>query len=126
MTAKLKITGNVAREAICKRVWDAQEGTFVVFKDGDRTLEQNALFHTLCGLAAKTLIFAGKPRTLGQWKVLFVSGHASATGNNPEVVAGLEGEYVNIRESTAQMGIRRMNSLIEYTLAYLSSQGVEP
>ncbi|EBW4111970.1 recombination protein NinB, partial [Salmonella enterica subsp. enterica serovar Ago] len=38
---------------------------------------------------------------------------------------GLEGELVPIRESTAAMGIKRMNSLIEYSQAFAVSQGVQ-
>jgi hypothetical protein len=37
------------------------------------------------------------------------------------MVPGLEGEFVNLRESTAQMGIKRMISLIEYSQAYLDA-----
>lgn len=33
-----------------------------------------------------------------------------------DVLPGLEGEYVNIRESSAQMSVKRMASLIEYIL----------
>lgn len=37
---------------------------------------------------------------------------------NYELVMRLEGELVNVRESTAKMGIKRMSSLIEYTVAW--------
>ncbi|MWQ04990.1 hypothetical protein GHI33_10230, partial [Glaesserella parasuis] len=40
------------------------------------------------------------------------------------LVIGLEGELVNIRESTAEMGVKRMASLIEYTTAWGVSHGV--
>lgn len=50
----------------------------------------------------------------------------SCSGNKPEadVLPGLEGEYVNIRESSAQMSVKRMASLIEYTTAWAIGQGV--
>ncbi|MDO9982934.1 recombination protein NinB, partial [Glaesserella parasuis] len=35
-----------------------------------------------------------------------------------------EGELVNIRESTAQMSVKRMASLIEYVQAYCDLNGV--
>ncbi|EOS93751.1 hypothetical protein ETR_17297 [Erwinia tracheiphila PSU-1] len=41
-----------------------------------------------------------------------------------EVVPGLEGEFCNIRESTANMGIRRMTNLIEYSTAWAVGNGV--
>jgi hypothetical protein len=68
--------------------------------------------------------WAGKKRTADQWKVLLVSGHATATKEGAEMVPGLEGEFVNIRESTALMSVRRSSSLIEYTLAFCAAHGV--
>jgi hypothetical protein len=120
MTTKRVITGSVAREAIQRIIGAAPEGSVVVIREGSRTLEQNAMFHALCTEASKHCSFMGKARTPQEWKILFVSGHAKATGAPSEIVAGLEGEWLNIRESTAAMGKKRMNSLIEYTEAYLS------
>lgn len=96
----------------------------VKFTDADRTLPQNDLFHALCGDTARQLQWAGKSRDLASWKVLYVSGHAIATGKPGEVVPGLEGEFCAIRESTAKMGIRRMASLIEYSQAFAVQNGV--
>ncbi|EGZ0353343.1 recombination protein NinB, partial [Escherichia coli] len=59
-----------------------------------------------------------------QWKVLLISGHAVATKQEADVFPGLEGEYVNIRESSAQMSVKRMASLIEYTTAWAIGHGV--
>lgn len=90
-----------------------------------RTGEQNAKFHALCGdIAASGLEWCGKPRSLAQWKVLLVSGHAMATKEGSEMVPGLEGEFVNLRESTAAMSKKRGASLIEYTLAFCAMHGV--
>jgi len=58
------------------------------------------------------------------WKVLLISGHAAATGDGNEVVPGLEGEFVNIRESSANMGVRRAASLLTYVLAYCDTNGI--
>ena len=56
--------------------------------------------------------------------MLFVSGHAIATGIGADVVPGLEGEFVNIRESTASMSKKRGSSLIEYVLAWCAENEV--
>lgn len=97
----------------------------ITFSDPDRTLPQNSLFHALCGDVSKQLQWAGKRRNLSEWKVLFVSGHAVATGKPGEVVPGIEGEFCAIRESTSKMGIKRMNSLIEYSQAFAVGNGVQ-
>lgn len=90
-----------------------------------RTLDQNAKFHALCGdIAASKHPWMNKPRTAKQWKVLLVSGHAVATEEGAELMPGLEGEFVNLRESTALMSIKRSASLIEYTLAYMANNDI--
>lgn len=90
-----------------------------------RSLDANAKFHALCEKAAQHLQWAGKRRTRDEWKVLFVSGHSVATKQGADIVPGLEGEFVNIRESTARMSRARSASLIDYTIAFLASHGVE-
>lgn len=92
-------------------------------KEG-RSPPQNAVFHAICGDVARQAQYMGKPRTPDQWKVLFISGHAIATGAGAEVVPGLEGEFLNIRESSAKMSKKRMNSLIEYTTAWCVGNGI--
>jgi hypothetical protein len=80
---------------------------------------QKARFHAICGdLAASGLPWAGKRRTLAEWKVLLISGHATATNEGAEVVQGLEGELVNVRESTTSMSRSRGASLITYAIAF--------
>lgn len=91
-----------------------------------RSLDQNAIFHALCyDLERSGLEWAGQPRNQAQWKVLMVSGHAVATKQGAEMVPGIEGEFVNLRESTARMSKARATSLIEYTLAFCAEHGVE-
>ena len=69
--------------------------------------------------------FMGRKLSMEQWKVLFISGHAIATNQKADVVPGLEGEFVNIRESSAKMSVSRMASLIEYVTAYGVANGVK-
>lgn len=90
-----------------------------------RNLEQNAKFHAMCGDFSKQATYMGRKLTLAQWKVLFISGHAIATGIGADVVPGIEGEFVNIRESSAQMSVKRMSSLIEYVHAYAASINIQ-
>ena len=95
------------------------------FETEKRTLSQNGKFHAICGDVEKSgFSYLGKARSAQQWKVLFVSGHAIATGESVEMVPGLEGEYVNLRESTAAMLKERKSSLIEYTLAWCAMNDV--
>lgn len=115
-----------ARANAIEAVRSAPDGHQVILKPHNRTLDQNAKFHALCSDLEKAKAqWAGKPRTAAEWKVLLVSGHAIATKEGAEIVPGLEGEFVNIRESTAAMSKSRGASLIEYTLAFCAGQGIQ-
>jgi hypothetical protein len=67
----------------------------------------------------------GKKRTMLQWKVIMVSAHAIATGEPAEMVIGLEGEVVNLRESTAAMSKKRFSSLLDYVTCWGAMNGVK-
>lgn len=116
----------IGRANAIQAIKEAPDGYCVTLKEATRTLEQNAKFHAICGDIAKSgVTWAGKRRSGAAWKVLMVSGHAMLTGEGSEIVPGLEGEFVNIRESTAQMSKSRSSSLVEYTLAWCANNGVE-
>lgn len=83
-----------------------------------RSLEQNSKLHAIFGDVAKQLKYHGRVLTATQWKTLFISGHAIATGLGADMIPGLESEFINIRESSATMTVSRMASLIEYVMAY--------
>ena len=42
-----------------------------------------------------------------------------------KIVAGLEGEFINLRESTALMTKARGSSLIEYSIAWCEMNGIK-
>jgi hypothetical protein len=122
-----------AHKALTEIIWpfvkaNTFNGTKIVVeaKPENRSLDQNALFHALVeDISKQGTQWAGKPRTAAEWKVLLVSGHAIATKEGAEMVPGLEGEFVNLRESTAKMSKKRSASLIEYTLAFCAQNGVK-
>lgn len=117
---------DMARGRAVEAVRTAPAGYIVRVSPATRSLEQNAKFHALCSdIARSGLPWAGKARTADQWKVLLVSGHAMATKEGAEIVPGLEGEFINLRESTALMSKRRGASLIEYVLAFCAENDIE-
>lgn len=111
---------STARQLAIEAVRNAPECYVVEVKPKTRSLEQNALLHALLGECASGKKYHGKTLTIDQWKVLFVSAHNIVEGRPAQVIAGIEGELVNIRESTAQMGVKRLNSLIEYIQAWMA------
>lgn len=116
---------DLARQNAKRDIDNAPTGFRVTLEEPKRNADQNARFHAMCSDFARSGIqWAGKPRTGDQWKVLLVSGHSVATKEGAEMVPGLEGEFVNVRESTALMSVRRSSSLIEYTRAMGDQLGV--
>jgi hypothetical protein len=115
-----------ARRRAEEAVIEAPDGYQVIIQPPSRNLDQNAKFHALCSdLARSGIPWAGKERTAQEWKILLVSGHSKATDAPVDFVPGLEGEFVNLRESTALMSKRRAASLIEYASAFCAGNGVE-
>jgi hypothetical protein len=115
-----------ARRRALAAVSAAPDGYAVTIKAPTRNLEQNAKFHAICNdLEQSKLHWFGKPRSAAEWKVLLISGHAIATKAGADVVPGLEGEFVNLRESTAIMSKARGSSLIEYAQAFCANHVVD-
>ena len=91
-----------------------------------RTLSQNDMFHGLCRQISKQRpSWNGVECDADAWKQLLVCGHAIATKRPVQLVKGLEGELINLRESTAKMDKERGASLIEYTMAWAANLGID-
>lgn len=104
---------------------NTHDDIFIDVRSVTRSDEQNAKLHAMLGDIAKQKTFNGKKLSIEQWKMIFVSGHRIATGGQAEMAIGLEGEVINLRESTAQMSVKRMASLIEYITAWGAENDVK-
>lgn len=114
-----------ARRNAVTAVMEAPDGYRVEIRERTRTSDQNAYLHALFSAVAKHAKWCGRTLSADQWKVMFISGHAIATGVGSDMVPGLEGEFVNLRESSARMSVSRMSSLLEYVIAWCDQNGVE-
>lgn len=104
----------------------ASDHSVVTIGPAKRSSEQNAKLHAiLTDLARSPLTWAGKRRTVDEWKALVISAHSVATKSGGEVIPGIEGEFVAIRESSANMTVGRAASLITYLIAFCDTNGVE-
>jgi hypothetical protein len=116
------LPGATARNAIYRAIDCAPLGYLVKISPATRSLQQNAQLHALFTDIAKSETYMGRKLTANQWKTLMISGHAVATGIGADLVPGLEGEFVSIRESSSQMSVARLSSLIEYIMCWQSQQ----
>jgi hypothetical protein len=114
-----------ARMGAIQAVQDAPDGYVVEIKEPTRKLSQNAKFHAILTDISRQAQYIGKKRSIEFWKGLFVSGWQIATGEKPDIVPGLEGEFINIRESTATMSVRNLSSLMEYVIAWAIDNGIQ-
>lgn len=112
------------RRHLADKVAELPEGYDIKAGPKGRSLDQNAMLHAMFGELAKQGTYLGRRLTLNQWKTLMISGHAVATGLGADLIPGIEGEFVNIRESSAQMSVARMTSLIEYVHAWAAMNNV--
>ena len=96
----------------------------VEVKPFTRTIQQNSKLHAIFADLERQATWQGQKLTAEQWKVLMISAHTIATKENHKMVIGIEGEVVNLRESSAQMSVARMVSLIEYIHAWGAQNGV--
>lgn len=126
MRHRFRLVHTQARENAVRAVWEAPDGSEVLIGEPTRNLDQNAKFHAICHELQKArVLFAGRPRITDEWKQILVSAHYTATardGEMPETVTGLEGEVIQLRESTATMTKARSSSLIQYAEAFLAME----
>lgn len=131
---RLRLVGHTQAHTLLANLWqkiikpmlDGEKALWITVEEETRSLPQNAKFHAICSdLAKSEMKWGGKRRKAGEWKVLLVSGHAHATKEDVEILPGIEGEFVNIRESTALMSVTRGSSLIEYSVAFCAMNGVK-
>jgi hypothetical protein len=114
-----------ARMGAIQAVQDAPDGYVVEIKEPTRKLSQNAKFHAILTDISRQAQYMGKKRSVEFWKGLFVSGWQIATGEKPEIVPGLEGEFINIRESTTTMSVIKLSSVMEYVISWAIDNGVQ-
>ena len=119
-----KLVSDQVRAHCIDEIARAPLGKVVIVQDPTRSLEANARLHAMLTDIARQAKYMGKPRSVEVWKGIFVSGWSIATGQNPEIIPGLEGEFIAIRESTATMSGKRLASVMEYIEAWAINEGV--
>ena len=122
---RIHLTNDLRRQAAKREIDTAPEGFTVEIKERTRTADQNAALHAMLQDISRQMDWAGKKRSVDEWKCLMVSGHRIALKQAGEVIPGLEGEFVQLRKSTTAMGVKELGSLIDYVGAWAVMHGVK-
>ncbi|WP_416052805.1 recombination protein NinB [Cupriavidus basilensis] len=112
------------RQRAAQALANVPDGWVLRLEPMTRSIAQNATIHGIFSDVAKQAKWVGRVLVPHQWKTLFISGHAAASGQGMDMVPGMEGEFCNIRESSAKMSVGRMSSLIDYSNAWCANNNV--
>lgn len=125
------VIGPATRREAVEAVSAVPAGWLVHLRPPMMNSGQRKRLNAICSDIAKSgTRWGGASRKPSEWRLLLVSAHATATaGENfgefaAEVIYGLEGELVNLRETTAEMSRARGASLIEYATAWAVMRGI--
>lgn len=116
----LKITGEVARKAICREVLAAPEGYVCTIAEPTRTLEQSAKMWAMLTEISNQTDWHGIKLSPDEFKDLLSAGLVKS-----KVVPNIEGNgFVILGQRTSKMSKREMGDLIELITAFGVDRGV--
>jgi len=124
MAERYILANEAARGAARRAIESAPAGYVCEVKERTRTADQNAALHAMLTDISRQVEWAGKRRSVDDWKALMVSAHRLAMKEAGEVVPGLEGEFVQLRKSTTAMGVKELGSLIDYIASWGAMNGI--
>ncbi len=91
-----------------------------------RSLEQNALLHSLIGEIADTVEWAGKKRDAETWKRLLVAAWLRARGFALEVLPALDGKGIDVVYApTSKLTKGELSELVEFVQCWAAEHGVD-
>ena len=125
MKRTFTITGRRVCEHAIAAIRTAPLGYRVTLEEPSRSREQNDALHPRVREIAKTVQFGGEWLNEYEWRTLLVSGWMKATGKDPRVVQGLEGEPVALRISSRRLSKVEFSELLEWVDAWAASHGIE-
>jgi len=121
------LSHDTARKMAKQAIDQAPDGYGVSIKPKSRTLEQNALLHSLIQKISKEVIWAGLKREVDTWKRLLTAAWLRARGDAVEILPAVDGKGVDIVfRKTSSLTVAEMNELIEFIQAWMVEQDLEP
>lgn len=115
-----------ARGNAISAIKQAPTGYLVEIKQPNRSLEQNAMLHSLIQQISQTIEWVGTKRSVETWKRLLTAGWLRARGEPVEMLPAIDGHGVDIVfRKTSELTVGEMTELLEYIQAWAIEQGIE-
>jgi len=120
-----KITGEVARKAICRHVLTADEGYIVTIAEPNRTLDQNSAQWPYLEAFANQLEWPINGQmtkiTADDWKDILTCAFRN---ESPRVAMGLNGGMVLLGQRTSKFSKKDFSEWMEFLVATSVDRGV--
>lgn len=122
-----RLTTTQVRSAASQYITQAPEGTWVNFKDEDRTLEQNSFLHPYLRGFSQQLpwMVNGEETYMSEenWKDVLT---AAFVGDVRAAMGWSGSSVVMLGVSTSKMGKRKFSEFMEWLIAESALHGIEP
>lgn len=90
-----------------------------------RSIEQNAMFHSLLNDIAEQIVWHGQKFTLNVWKRLCTAAWLREHNEQPTLIPALDGKGFDvIFEHTSKLNTRQFSELIEWCMCFGAQQNV--
>lgn len=106
------------RQMLVQAMLTTPDGHFVAIQEPNRSLNQNAKLHAMCGDIAAQMKWMDRKLGIEDWKRLLVDSWMRET-NRMHLVPSLDGKgVVALGQQTRSLGVKEMAELIESIQAF--------
>ncbi len=120
------LSHNTARQFAIEAVKTVPDGYIVEIKPKTRSLEQNAMLHSILQTVASKIQWANSYRDAETWKRLLIAAWLRARGETVELLPAIDNHGVDVVfRHTSKLSVEEMSEFLEYVQAWAVEQGIQ-
>ena len=120
------LSHNTARQFAIEAVKTVPDGYIVEIKPKTRSLEQNAMLHSILQTVASKIQWANSYRDAETWKRLLIAAWLRARGETVELLPAIDNHGVDVVfRHTSKLSVEEMSEFLEYVQAWAIEQGIQ-
>ena len=120
------LSHNTARQFAIEAVKTVPDGYIVEIKPKTRSLEQNAMLHSILQTVASKIQWANSYRDAETWKRLLIAAWLRARGVTVELLPAIDNHGVDVVfRHTSKLSVEEMSEFLEYVQAWAIEQGIQ-